>query len=145
MKKIINLRRIILLTLFFVLETTKICFADVYISPTEDFLVAVPVLGVALIILTVILVIDLVCMAVGKKNNSEELISKTKKNAEILLYYMLLILGLIIAMFIFSTIFLLSIIPFIAIAVSLFLRLVKKNKKASYLVMGIYILVMIVL
>ena len=86
MKKVNNLKRIVLLTLLFVLGTTTMCFADVYVSPTENFIRAVPLLGIALIIFAVILVIDLVCMAVGKMNNSEELISKTKKIAVIFVF-----------------------------------------------------------
>lgn len=139
MKKVNNLKRIVLLTLLFVLGTTTMCFADVYVSPTENFIIAVPLLGIALIIFAVILVIDLVCMAVGKMNNSEELISKTKKITESLFYYILLILGLIIAVFALAQIFVMSIIPFVAIFVSLYLRLKKQNKKASYLVIGIYL------
>lgn len=139
MKKVINLKRIVLLTLLFVLGTTTMCFADVYVSPTENFIIAVPLLGIALIILAVILVIDLVCMAVGKMNNSEELLSKTKKIAESLFYYILLILGLIIAVFALAPMFIISIIPFVAIFISLYLRLKEQDKKASYLVIGIYL------
>lgn len=139
MKKIINLKRIVLLTLLFVLGTTTMCFADVYVSPTDNFILVVPLLKIALIILAVILVIDLVCMAVGKMINSEELIFKTKKIAESLFYYILLILGLIIAVSVLAQIFIMSIIPFVAIFISLYLRVKKQNKKASYLVIGIYL------
>ena len=139
MKKIMNLKKIVLLTLLFVLGTTTMCWADVYVSPTEDSIIAVPFLGIALIILAVILVIDLICMAVGKMNNSEELISKTKKIAESLFYYILILLGLISAIVALAGTFILSIIPFIAIFISIYLRLKSKNKKASYLVIGIYL------
>ena len=143
MKKVINLKRIVLLTLLFVLGTTTMCFADVYVyvsSPIEDFaFLTMPFLGIALIILAVVLDIDLVCMGVGKINNSEELISKTKNVAENLFYYILILLGLISATGALSLKFILSIIPLIAIFISIYLRLKSKNKKASYLVIGIYL------
>ena len=35
MKKVINLKRICLLFLLFALGATPICYADLYVSPTE--------------------------------------------------------------------------------------------------------------
>lgn len=138
MKKLISIGKVLLLTILFVLGTTNRCFADVYVSPTENFALAIPVLGVILAILVVLLVIALVCMIIAKINNSEDLLTKSKKVCENLLYYSLLVIGLIVAIFISAFLFILGILPLIAMFVSLFLRLKSKNKKASYIVLVIY-------
>lgn len=139
MKKIISIGKVLLLTILFVLGTANRCFADVYVSPTEGFIVAIPVLGVILAIWGVIFVIALVCMLVAKINNSEELLSKSKNICENLLYYILFVVGLVVAIFELAQLFILGILPLIAVFVSLFLRLKSKNKKASYIVLGIYL------
>lgn len=140
MKRIISIGKVLLLTTLFVLGTANRCFADVYVSPTEGFIVAIPVLGVILAILGVLLVIALICMLVAKVNNSEELFNKSKTICENLLYYILFVVGLVIAIFVLADdLFILRILPLIAVFVSLFLRLKSKNKKASYMVLGIYL------
>ena len=139
MKKVINLKRICLLFLLFALGATPICYADLYVSPTEKLIVAVPFLGIALIILAVILIVNLVCMAVGKTNKSEELVSKTKKDTESIFYYLLLLLGLAFAITVFSNMPIIGIVPLAVVFVSLYLRLKKENKKASYIILGIYL------
>lgn len=137
MKKIINIGKVLLLTILFVLGTANSCFADVYFSPTEGFIVAIPVLGVILAILGVIFVIALVCMLIAKINNSEELLSKSKNICENLLYYILLVVGLVVAVFVVAWMFILGILPLIATLISFILRVLSK-KKASYIVLGIY-------
>ena len=145
MKKIINLKRICLLFLLFVLGATPICYADLYVSPTEKLIAAVPFLGIALIILAVIFIVNLVCMAVGKTNKSEELVSKTKKDTESIFYYLLLLLGLAFAVTVFSSMPIIGIVPLAVVFVSLYLRLKKENKKSSYIVLGIYLGIMLAL
>ena len=139
MKKIISIGKVLLLIILFVLGTANRCFADVYVSPTEGFIVAIPVLGVILAILGVVFVIALVCMLVAKINNSEELLSKSKNICENLLYYILFVVGLVAAIFALAWIFIFGIFPLIIVFVSLFLRLKSKNKKESYIVLGIYL------
>ena len=142
MKKIISIGKVLLLTFLFVLGTANRCFADVYVipkSPTEEFIVVIPALGVILAILGVIFVIALVCMLVAKINNSEELLSKSKNICENLLYYILFVVGLVVAIYALALLFIFGILPLIAVSVSLFLRLKSKNKKASYIVLGIYL------
>lgn len=145
MRKLISIGKVLLLTLLLVLGTTNVCFADIYVSPTENFIVAIPVLGVILAILGVLLVIALVCMIIAKVNDSEELLNKSKNICENLLYYILFIIGLVIAIFALEWIFILGILPLIVLFVSLFLRLKSKNKKASYTVLGIYLGLMLLM
>lgn len=140
MKKAINLKRIFLLTLLFLLGTTKMCFADVYVSPTEDFIIIIPILAVVLAILAVVLVIDLVCMLVGKVKKSKELLSKTRKIGESIFYYILITLGLMEAAAVFVIEYPLCIIPFIIIFISLFFRLQKRNKQVSYAIIGLFVM-----
>ena len=139
MKKTISIGKVLLLTILFVLGTANRCFADIYVSPTEGFIVAIPVLGVILAILGVLFVIALVCMLIAKINNSNELLSKSKNVCENLLYYILFVVGLVVAVFALAQSFILGILPLIAVFVSLFLRLKSKNKKVSYIVLGIYL------
>ncbi len=140
MKKIISIGKILLLTILFVLGTTNSCFAAyIYPSPTAGFLVAIPVLGVILAILGVIFVIALIRMLIIKINNSEELLSKSKSICENLLYYILLTVGLVVAVFLLGEKFILGILPLIATLISFILRVLSK-KKASYIVLGIYLI-----
>ena len=141
MKKIISIGKILLLTILFVLGTTNSCFATTYIypSPTAGFLVAIPVLGVILAILGVIFVIALIRMLIIKINNSEELLSKSKSICENLLYYILLTVGLVVAVFLLGEKFILGILPLIATLISFILRVLSK-KKASYIVLGVYLI-----
>ena len=141
MKKIINIRKVLLLTILFIFETANRCFADVYVSPIEEIRFAVPVLGVILVILGVIFVIALVCMLVAKINNSEELLSKSKNISENLLYYILVVIGLVVSVYLLSLFILgiLGIISLIILYVSLSLRLKSKDKKASYIVLGTFL------
>ena len=142
MKKIISIGKVLLLTILFVLGTANRCFADLYVGPTSPaagLVVAIPVLGVILAILGVLLIIALVCMLIAKVNNSEELLSKSENICENLLYYILFVVGLVFAIFALDLLFILGILPLIAVFVSLFLRLKSKNKKASYIVLGIYL------
>ena len=138
MKKIISIGKVLLLTILFVLGRANRCFADVYVSPTEGFKVAIPFLGVILAILGVIFVIALVCMLVAKINNSEELLSKSKNICENLLYYILLVVGLVVSIYILAVFFILGILPLIATLISFILRVLSK-KKSSYIVLGIYL------
>ena len=121
MKKIINIGKVLLLTIIFVIGTANRCFADVYASPTEGLIFTIPILGVISAILGVLFVISLVCMLIAKIKNSEELLSKSKKICEILLYYILFVVGLIVAMCFLALFFILGIIHLVAEFVSLFL------------------------
>lgn len=142
MKKLVSVVKILLLTIVFVLGTTNRCFADIYVDPMEEYFEgAISILIVLLIVLLAIFIIALVCMLIAKNIiDSEDLFKKSKTICENLLYYILLILGLIstIRMVDWSYI-LVKILSLIAMGVSLFLRLKSKNKKASYIVLGVYL------
>ena len=139
MKKISTVKKIILLTLLVAMGTTTMSFADLYVSPTRTFIITIPIIGIVLIVLAVLLIIDLVSMLVGKITKEKELISKTKKYAESLFYYILFLIGLLVAFIIFSTFFIMSILPFALIICSLYQRLNKNNKKNSYIIIGVYL------
>lgn len=146
MRKLINVGKVLLLTVLFILGTANICFADIYISPTEKLAVYVPVIEIILAILGVLFAIALICMIIAKIINSEELLDKSKKISENLLYYILFVIALVVDIFILSMLFILGILALITIVVSLFLRLKIKNKKASYIVLGIcLVLILLVL
>ena len=140
MKKIINLKRIMILTLFFILGHTPVYFADIYISPTENFVyITTPLFSLMFIILMMLLAIDVVCMGAGKISKSDKLVTTTKNIAENLLYYMLILLALISAVYMLTGTYAVSIIPFVVIFASIFLRLKYKNKVVSYMVIGLYL------
>lgn len=170
MKKIISIGKVLLLTFLFVLGTSNRCFADVYISPTESFMWSYgSIIFIIEAILAVLFIISLVCMIIGEIGESDQLLSKSKRICENLFYYFIIIIGLIFAVIMFITIkpyyfiewfswdgfrssfslgeifimFLIGTLPLIFTVLSLFFRLKSKNKKNSYIILGIYLILII--
>ena len=135
MKKLISIGKTILLAILFILGNTNICSADVYVSPTEDLKIAIPVVGVVLAILGVLLLIAIVCIIIAKATNSEELFNKSKSVSENLFYYIILLIELEFVISILSFYFESGVLPLVLLWVSLFLRLKSKNKNASYTIL----------
>ena len=88
MKKIVSIGKVILLSILFILGTTNICLADVYVQPIEPIdspfieneLITIngvenlfKISFIIVIIMNVILVIGLICLLIAKLNKSEEL------------------------------------------------------------------------
>lgn len=87
MKKLINVGKVILLAVIFVVGTTNICFADTYISLTDQFIWNYSdFICIIEIILAVLFIISLVCMIIGKIGKLDNLLSKSKKICENLFY-----------------------------------------------------------
>ncbi len=131
----------VLLIIIFVLESTTVCYADIYAGPTEGIVYAYPVLGILLVILGVLLLIGLFCMFLAKLHEQPVLLDKCKKICENLFFYIGVNIGLLSALFpiIILDYGIWGILPLIAVLASLFLRLKYKKKKAAYIVLGIYL------
>ena len=167
MKKIISICKILLLTILFVIGTANRCFADVYVSPLEISMWSYEnIIFLIEAILAVLFIISLVCMIIGKIEKSDELLSKSKMICENIFYYFIIIIGLTFAVTIFTRIhydfikcfsrehfslgnilsmYLTGTLPLIFTVLSLFFRLKNRNKKISYIILGIYLILFIII
>ena len=137
------LKKIIILMLIFIGGINSICFADVITNTTQDWVLSITllVLNLAIFFLTVILLLCGIVIIIKKIKKRD--IAKTISIAEKLLYAILMLIGLLASFIIFVTEFLYSIIPFLALYFSLFFRF--KNKKISYLIIGIYLYILLMI
>ncbi len=171
MKKSIDIGgKILLFSILFILGTTNICLADLYTSPQEMFMMYYGDFIYSFIftieaILAVLFIISLICIIIGRIGKIDELLSKSKKVCENLFYYFIIIIGLAFAIFVFAMlepyhiisrfswddfywlipIFLAGTLPLIFTILSLFFRLKSKNKRISYITLGIYLILAIFL
>ena len=137
------LKKIIILMLIFIGGINSIYFADVITNTTQDWVLSITllVLNLAIFFLTVILLLCGIVIIIKKIKKRD--IAKTISIAEKLLYAILMLIGLLASFIIFVTEFLYSIIPFLALYFSLFFRF--KNKKISYLIIGIYLYILLMI
>ena len=165
MKKVINVGKVLLLTIVFILGVSNICFADVYgmggglnpissdpppapdtspMSPIEETIQAIPFqLRIVLRILEILFFITFVCMLVAKVCEVEELLKKCNNILENLFYYILVLIGImsVFGLKEFNQIFMWMAI--LEVLISLVLRIKFKMKKESYIFLFIYFLVAI--
>lgn len=112
-------------------------------------------------ILAIILIIALICLVIGKMKKSNNLLNKSAKICENSLYYLISVLGLANAIFMFQwriskiegtvtqysyfkiLIFLSAILPLFFVCLSLFFRLKEKDKKFSYVILLMYLMFII--
>ena len=136
--------KIVLIMLCLMLGINNVCYADVMVPTlTEEIVYITTPLGALIgVIVTAILIISLICLAVAKINKSEESIKKFKTLVEKMFFYLMIIL-----MFFSGTLFVilgvsvLSLISFISIFVTCYLRYKKQDKKLSYKFMCAYFVV----
>ena len=134
--------------------------ADVYVQPIEPIdspfieneLITIngvenlfKISFIIVIIMNVILVIGLICLLIAKLNKSEELLNKSKKICENLLYYILLVFGLANISIAFVESIVVGILSLIIVVASFILRLKMEKKKISYFILLIYLVIMLCL
>lgn len=169
MKKLNNVKRVLLLTIILIIGMANKCFA-MYMKPTltERFIWSYGNLILIIeIILGILFIASLVGMIIAKIKNLDKLLLKSKKMCENLFYYSINVIGIFFAIIMFLemkpyecfkpdfweyfsfwdnlVMLLIGILPSIFMALSLFFRLKSKskNKKISYIILGIYIILII--
>lgn len=120
-----------LMMICMMLMSSGVVFADVYMPQDPATYALLPLNSLVIIMLSVSLIVSLVCVLFGKKTNSENLVIKAKKYAEIFLYYILVLIALSLGILV-SWSELTAAMFFILIVTSLFFRLKNKNKKNAY-------------
>ena len=88
------LKKLLLLTLAFICANVSVCYGDMIVRKPISFFGRYTVFIVIAVAMLVILLISLLCMLVGKCIKSKDLVIKTKKVAENVFYYLLVIGGI---------------------------------------------------
>lgn len=161
MKELKKVKKILIVIVLLILICTNFSFAIV-VEPTpfEKFvLIYKTILFSTILILIAFLIIELICIVIGKISKSDKLLSKSKKICERLVYYSVSIIGLSYSipfaivyiynkiiqptdangLYLHIFVFLGRILPLILLSVSLYYRLKKKDKKKSYIILIMYI------
>jgi len=141
MKKLINIGRVGLLAILFVLGITNICFADVY-SPPLGLTPVASILGITVFVLIIAFLISVIVMIIAKVGKSEELFSKSKNISGSLAYYILF--GYIMDILVFDLFYgelKVGILITSALAISLFVKIKYKKKAVACLVILASILI----
>lgn len=165
--KINNIKKVLLLTSILAIGmVNKCCAMYMKPTPTEQFIWSYGNLILIIeIILSIFFVVSLVGMIIGKKKDLEQVLLKSKKICENSFYYFINIIGLVFAIIMFLemqpyecfkpdfweyfsfwdnlVMLLIGILPSIFVVASLFFRLKSKNKKISYIILGIYLILLI--
>ena len=113
---------------------------DVVFGPPIPWEIVTPVSFIVLVVLAVMLIVQISCLVIAKKNRDDDMIDIYKDKVERFIYYFLFVLGIVVFMSILSKLWLMAIWPFIFALSSMICRF-NDRKILSYIWLAIFYII----